>query len=215
MLSGSPSEDIAMRLLSAPSSPFGRKVKMTARIKGVIDQIKIESVDTGSPTGAEELRRDNPLAKIPVLILDDGTQLFDSHVICEYLDSLKPMPKLFPTAGAERFNTLTLGALGDGIMEAALTVVYEKRYRPEEKWVQTWVDRQQAKIDAGISHLEANPPLWGVSPDYGHITIASALGYLDLRQGGKWRAKAPKLVKWLEQFAKTVPAFEATKPPVS
>jgi glutathione S-transferase len=204
-----------MRLLSAPSSPFGRKVKMTARIKGVIDQIKIESVDTGSPTGAEYLRRDNPLAKIPVLILDDGTQLFDSHVICEYLDSLKPTPKLFPVAGAERFNTLTLGALGDGIMEAALTVVYEKRFRPEEKWVQTWIDRQQAKIDAGIAHLEANPPLWGLMPDYGHITIASALGYLDLRQAGAWRANAPKLVKWLDQFDKAVPAFALTKPPVS
>jgi glutathione S-transferase len=204
-----------MRLLSAPSSPFGRKVKMTARVKGVFDQIKIEAVDTASPVGSEELRRDNPLAKIPVLILDDGTQLFDSHVICEYLDSLKPTPKLFPGSGAERFNTLTLGALGDGIMEAALTVVYEKRYRPEDKWVQTWVDRQQAKIDAGIAHLEANPPLWGTTPDYGHITIASALGYLDLRQGGNWRAKSPKLVKWLEQFDKAVPAFAATKPPVA
>lgn len=204
-----------MRLLSASSSPFGRKVKMTARVKGVIDQITIEAVDTGSSAGAEELRRDNPLAKIPVLILDDGTQLFDSHVICEYLDSLKPTPKLFPTAGAERFNTLTLGALGDGIMEAALTVVYEKRYRPEEKWVQTWIDRQQAKIDAGIAHLEANPPLWGLMPDYGHITIASALGYLDLRQAGAWRATAPKLVKWLDQFDKAVPAFALTRPPVS
>ena len=204
-----------MRLLSAPSSPFGRKVKMTAHIKGVIDQIKIEAVDTGSPVGAEDLRRDNPLAKIPVLILDNGAQLFDSHVICEYLDSLKSSPKLFQTAGAERFNTLTLGALGDGIMEAALTVVYEKRYRPEDKWVQTWIDRQQAKVDGGVAHLEANPPLWGATPDYGHITIASALGYLDLRQAGAWRTKAPKLVKWLDQFEQAVPAFALTKPPVS
>jgi glutathione S-transferase len=204
-----------MRLLSGPASPFGRKVRMTAHIKGVIDQITVEAIDTGSVAGSEDLRRENPLAKIPVLILDNGTQLFDSHVICEYIDSLKPTPKLFPTAGAERFNTLTLGALGDGIMEAALTVVYEKRYRPEDKWVQTWVDRQQGKIDAGIAHLEANPPLWGATPDYGHITIASALGYLDLRQAGHWRAKSPKLVAWLDQFDKAVPAFSATKPPVS
>jgi glutathione S-transferase len=204
-----------MRLLSSPASPFARKVRMTAHIKGVIGQIKVETADTVSPTGAEALRRDNPLVKLPVLILSDGTQLFDSHVICEYLDSLKPSPKLFPAAGAERFNTLTLGALGDGIMEAALTVVYEKRFRPEEKWVQAWVDRQQAKIDGGIAHLEANPPLWGITPDYGHITIASALGYLDLRQGGTWRANAPKLVKWLDQFDKAVPAFAETKPPVA
>jgi glutathione S-transferase len=204
-----------MRLLSAPASPFARKVKMAAMMKGVINQIKVEQVDSSTAAGSEELRRENPLAKLPVLILDNGTQLFDSHVICEYLDSLKPAPKLFPTAGAERFNTLTLGALGDGIMEAALTLVYEKRFRPEDKWVQTWIDRQQAKIDGGIAHLEANPPLWGAMPDYGHITIASALGYLDLRHAGKWRSHAPKLVKWLDQFDKAVPAFAETKPPAA
>ena len=135
-----------MKLLSSPASPFGRKVKVVARMKGVLDQIEIEKADTNVAEN-KVLKKENPLAKIPVLILADGTQLFDSHVICEYLDSLTPSPRLFPAAGAERFNTLTLGALGDGILEAALLLVYEKRFRPEDKWVRSWMDRQQSKID--------------------------------------------------------------------
>lgn len=200
-----------MKLLSSPLSPYGRKVKMTALMKGVMNRITVEKADTNNPDN-DALRSVNPLAKIPSLVLDDGTTLYDSHVICEYLDSLAPTPKLFPTAGAERFNALTLGALGDGILDAALLLVYEKRFRPEDKWVQGWVDRQQAKIDAALRHLEKNPPLWGKSPDYGHVTIAAALGYLDFRHEGKWRAKHPKLVKWLDQFAAAVPAFGETKP---
>ena len=200
-----------MKLLSSPASPFGRKVKVVARMKGVLDQIEIEKADTNVAEN-KVLKKENPLAKIPVLILADGTQLFDSHVICEYFDSLKPSPRLFPAASAERFNTLTLGALGDGILEAALLLVYEKRFRPEDKWVRSWMDRQQNKIDTALDHLEANPPQWGASPDYGHVTIACALGYLDFRHEGKWRASHPRLVKWLDQFAAAVPAYEETKP---
>ncbi len=200
-----------MKLLSSPLSPYGRKVKVAARMKGVLDQIKIEQTDTNSPDN-KALRKENPLSKIPVLILPNGTQLYDSHVICEYLDSLKPSPKLFPASGAERFNTLTLGALGDGVLDAALLLVYERRFRPEDKWVAAWIDRQQAKIDDALDHLETNPPLWGVGPDYGHLTIACALGYLDFRHEGKWRVKHPKLVRWLDQFVSAVPAFAETKP---
>jgi len=200
-----------MRLLSSPASPYGRKVKIVAHMKGVADRIKIEPADTGIMRN-ETLRRENPLSKIPVLVLDDGTQLFDSHVICEYLDSLTNATKLFPAGGAERFNTLTLGALGDGILDAALLLVYEKRYRPEDKWVQDWIDRQQMKIDSSIEHLEQNPPQWGDHPDYGHVTVACALGYLDFRHAGKWRSKNPRMVAWLDAFAKAVPAFAATTP---
>jgi len=200
-----------MRQLSSPASPYGRKVKIVAHMKGVAERIKIEPADTGILRN-ETLRRENPLSKIPVLVLDDGTQLFDSHVICEYLDSLTNATKLFPSGGAERFNTLTLGALGDGILDAALLLVYEKRYRPEDKWVQDWIDRQQMKIDSSIEHLEQNPPQWGEHPDYGHVTVACALGYLDFRHAGKWRAKNPRMVAWLDAFAKAVPAFGATTP---
>jgi glutathione S-transferase len=200
-----------MKLLSSPLSPYGRKVKITAKVKGVMDRIDVQTADTNVPNNPV-LTKENPLAKIPVLILDDGTQLFDSHVICEYLDSLRPIPRLFPDAGAERFNTLTLGALGDGMLDAALLLVYEKRFRPEDKWVQSWMDRQQAKIDGALDHLEKNPPDWGAHPDYGHITIACALGYLDFRHEGKWRATHRGLVAWLDKFAAAVPAYAETNP---
>jgi glutathione S-transferase len=138
--------------------------------------------------------------------------VYDSHVICEYLDSLRPEPKLFPAGGRERLKALTLGALSDGIAEAGILIVYEKRFRPEDKYVQSWIDRQQAKIDAGLDHLERDPPAWTGHPNYGHIALAAALGHLDLRHAGKWRERRPKLVAWLVEFAAAVPAFNTTRP---
>ncbi len=200
-----------MRLISHPFSPYGRKVKITAQMKGVYDDLKIEQTDTSLPIN-ETLRAENPLSKIPVLILDNGQQIYDSPVICEFLDSLKQAPALFPKAGTERWKTLTMGALGDGIIDAAITQVYERRFRPEAKVEQAWLDRQQVKIDGALAVLEANPPAWTTGPDYGHLTVAVSLGYLDFRHEGKWRAKHPKMVAWLDKFAATVPSFEKTKP---
>ena len=200
-----------MKLLSAQASPYGRKVKIVASLKGVLDQISVERIDT-SILRNEALFPENPLSKIPVLILDDGMQVYDSPVICEYLDSLSPEPRLFPAAGRPRLDTMVRGALADGILDAALLLVYEGRYRPAEMRVQSWVDRQQLKIDLALDQLENAPPTWQGTPDYGNITIACALGYLDFRHGGVWREKHPKLVDWLAHFAAEVPAFGQTKP---
>lgn len=200
-----------MLLLSAPASPFGRKVKITARIKGLIDRISIETVDT-SRTDNHALRAKNPLQKIPVLILDDGAELYDSRVICEYLDSLAPSPMLFPPSGRERFDVLKRGAMADGIMEAALLLVYEKRFRTEAQRSPVWSDRQQAKIDAALDLLEAQTPQLSVTPDYADVALASALGYLDFRHEGRWRQNRPALVRWLENFAARVAAFDETRP---
>ncbi|MCB1547501.1 MAG: glutathione S-transferase [Hyphomicrobiaceae bacterium] len=196
-----------MQLLFSPSSPFVRKVLLVAAVKGLSDKLKERKTDTTS--NDPELARVNPLGKIPALALDDGTTIYDSQVICEYLDSLAPSPKLFPD-GAARWPALTLGALADGILEAALLMVYEGRYRPEGMRVQAWVDRQQSKIDRALAYLEAKGAPAGI--DYGTITLACALGYLDFRHGGKWRAGHPKLVAWLDAFAAKVPAFDASKP---
>jgi glutathione S-transferase len=201
-----------MKLLSNSLSPYGRKVKIAIAMKGLGDGIEVVHIDTNIPDNPL-IHRSNPLAKIPALVVDGNTAIFDSHVICEYLDSLTPTPVLFPKAGVERTRTLTLGALCDGILDAALLLVYEKRFRPEEKWHQPWTERQQSKIDRAVDHLEKAPPARGGSPDYGHITLACALGYLDFRHEGKWRAAHPKLVAWLDEFANAVPAFEATRPP--
>ncbi|MGH6814230.1 MAG: glutathione S-transferase family protein [Hyphomicrobiaceae bacterium] len=200
-----------MKLLSHPFSPYARKVRLTAAMKGLLERMSVETVDANIVDNPI-LKSANPLRKIPVLVLDDGSRLFDSAVICEYLDTLEPTPRLFPSGGAERFKTLTLGALGDGILDAAILLVYEKRFRPEDKWVTTWTDRQQLKIDTALAHLEKNPPVWESHPDYGHIALASALGYLDFRHEGKWRAAQLRLVAWLDRFAATVPAFAETKP---
>jgi glutathione S-transferase len=200
-----------MKLLSNALSPYGRKVKLTIALKGLGSQIEMVSVDTNPGTNVE-INSANPLGKIPALVLDDKTPIFDSNVICEYLDSLKPAPVLFPKSGPERWKTLVLGSLADGILDAALLLVYEKRFRPEDKWHAPWQQRQQAKIDRALDQLEKSPPAWSGSPDYGHLTLACALGYLDFRHEGKWRAGHPKLVAWLDQYAKAVPAFEDTKP---
>jgi glutathione S-transferase len=200
-----------MKLLSSLLSPYVRKVRISAEMKGLLSQIELVPIDTNIPNNAQ-LNRANPLAKVPALIVDD-TAIFDSHVICEYLDQVAPAPPvLFPKDGPQRIKTLTLGALGDGILDAALLLVYEMRFRPEEKWHQPWQARQQVKIDRALALIEEDPPGWGQSPDYGHITLACALGYLDFRHEGKWRAGHPKLIAWLDAFARAVPAFESTRP---
>lgn len=200
-----------MTLLSAPASPFGRRVKMTAILKGLIADIVIESVDTSQPENAA-LKSRNPLQKIPVLILEDGSELYDSRVICDYLDSLLPEPRLIPASGPERYRVLRLGALADGIMEAALLLVYEKRFRPEDLRSADWARRQQSKIETALDWLEASLPGWTAEPDYGDVSLAAALGYLDFRHEGRWRTGRPQLVAWLAAFERAVPAYAATAP---
>jgi glutathione S-transferase len=199
-----------MKLMSSPASPFGRKVKMTIAIKNLENKVEVLKVDAtnGDPT----LNAANPLGRIPCLVLDNGDGIHDSHVICEYLDTVGTGPVLVPRSGAERWRTLTLASLADGLMEQALLQVYEGRYRPENMRVEAWVNRLQTKIDRTVAFLEANPPTWKDHPDYGHVTLAAALGYMDFRHGGKWRANHPKMVAWLDQFAAIVPSFKATTP---
>jgi glutathione S-transferase len=197
-----------MKLLSSLLSPYVRKVRIAAAMKGLADQIDLVPIDTNIPNNPE-INRANPLAKVPALLVN-GSAIYDSHVICEYLDGLAPAPRLFPVDAEARIKTLTLAALADGILDAALLLVYEQRYRPQEKWHQPWQQRQQDKIDRALDFIEQSPP--AAPLDYGHITLACALGYLDFRLQGQWRAGHPKLIAWLDAFAGAVPAFEATRP---
>lgn len=199
-----------MKLLAAGASPYVRKVRLTAKLKGLDSQIELIAPDHAS---IDALRAQNPLGKIPILLTEKDGAIYDSHVICEYLDAQVALPVLFPGDGQARWQMLTRAAMADGMLDAALLLVYEGRYRSEEMRVQSWVDMQQAKIDAALSQLEAAPPEWTANPDYSHITIASALGYLDFRHGGKWRANHPNMVGWLDKFAAAVPAFAETAPP--
>ncbi|MEO1693607.1 MAG: glutathione S-transferase family protein [Pseudomonadota bacterium] len=200
-----------MKLITAGPSPYGRKAKMAIQMKGLQDHVEVVAADT-LPVENPELQKSNPLAKIPVLVTDAGQSIFDSKVICEYLDAQVVSPVLFPGDGPLKWEVLTLGALADGILDAGLLLVYEKRFRPEEHWVADWQKRQQLKIDGALAHLEQQVPAEGVTPHYGDLTLACALGYLDFRFDGAWRSDHPKLVAWLDRFANRVPAFEATRP---
>lgn len=197
-----------MILRSSPASPFGRKVKIAMALLGMKDKVRIEIADTTDPN--DTLRKQNPLGKIPALITDSGRVIYDSHVICEYFDFLAGGGKIIP-AGDKRFDVLTLHALADGIAEAALLKVYEGRYRDPGAHSAKWVDNQDGKITRGLAALESNPPAIGALPNLGVIGVACALGYLDLRFNGAWRVGHPKLVAWLDQFAKQFPVFEETR----
>jgi glutathione S-transferase len=198
-----------MILRSSPPSPFGRKIKLAIGILGFDNEVSIEKAD---PTDANDsLRKQNPLGKIPALIIEDGTVLYDSPVILEYLDHRAGEDKIIPSEPHARFAALTLQALCDGILDAGILLVYEGRWRPPEMAVAKWLDHQRGKVQRGLDVLEAAPPPLDAIPNVGQITLACALGYQDLRFEGKWRAQYPKLVKWLDDFAARVPAFEATR----
>ena len=194
---------------SSPPSPFGRKVKIAAALCGQTDKITIEPAETGNPD--DSLRGQNPLGKIPTLITDDGTSVYDSRVIAEWLDSEAGGGVIIPS-GEARFAALTLQALADGMMDASILIVYERRFRPEEKHHRPWTDYQGEKVARALTVLEAAPPEIGDRPHIGHVALACALSYRDFRFDGDWRAGHPGLVAWLDEFAAKVPAFAATMP---
>jgi glutathione S-transferase len=198
-----------MILRSGPASPFGRKVRIAASLLGLEDEISIERADTMDP--ADPVRRQNPLGKIPILILDDGTRLFDSRVILEYLDHRAGGGRIVPNEPTARFAALTLQALCDGLMDASLLQVYEGRWRNADRHEPKWLEHLAGKVSRALAALDANPPALDGTPHVGQIALACALGYQDLRFAGRWRADHARLVAWLDAFAARVPAFAATR----
>jgi glutathione S-transferase len=188
-----------VELLGANASPFVRKARVLIAEAGIDDVTYVEV--SASPMGGEErINLANPLGKIPALMRDDGPTIFDSNVICRFLDH-HAGAGFYPTA--RLWEVLTLEALSDGIMEAALAVIYEKRFRPEELWWPEWHAAQWTKVERALdvvestwlSHLEG--PL-----TMGQVALACALGYLDLRFGDRaWRDGRPGLAAWFETFS--------------
>ncbi len=198
-----------MILRSTPPSPFGRKIRLAASVLGLSGDIKVEPADTND--AADPLRRQNPIGKIPTLVLEDGATLFDSRVILEYLDHRAGGGKIIPNEPKARFAALRLQALADGMTDAQILLIYEGRFRPPEHHVKKWTDYQADKIKRGLEALEADPPTLDAIPNVGQIALACFLGHRDLRFSGDWRAAHPKLVAWLDRFAAKVPAFAETK----
>lgn len=201
-----------LTLYSSPTSPYVRKVLIVARETGTISQI-----DTvfggGSPVEPNAATRAvNPLGKIPCLARPDGPAIFDSPVICQYLDSLHHGHKLYP-AGAARWSALTLEALADGILDALVLCLYETRLRPEPIRFAPWVDAQRLKVTQALDALEAqwiahlNGPL-----DIGGVAVGATLGYIDFRFPDiAWRNGRPALSAWHAAFAER-DSYKATVP---
>ncbi|ATQ66807.1 MULTISPECIES: glutathione S-transferase family protein [Methylosinus] len=188
------------------ASPYARKARIVAELCGLGPSLTLEGADTSNPE--DSLRAQNPLGKVPTLILETGETIYDSRVICDYFDLLVGGGKVVPLDPAARIAALTLQSLGDGINDAALLIRYEVT-RPENLRDPKWIALQQGKIDRALAELNARSPAFPVT--VGHVALACALGYLDYRFGGEWRAAHPALVAWLDEFSRAVPAFEATR----
>lgn len=198
-----------MQLRSSATSPFGRKVKIAAHHLGLFDGMTIVPADTADPQ--DTLRQQNPLGKIPILLLEDGARLYDSRVILEYLDMLAGGGRIIPT-GPTRYDALTRQALADGIMEAALLRVYEGRFREPAHHNAPWLEIQTGKVERGLDEFEKRAGAFDPALDVGSIALACALGYLDLRFPGSWRQTSPRLASWLSAFEAQVPSFGLTRP---
>jgi glutathione S-transferase len=199
-----------MILRFSPSSPFVRKVRIAIALLGFDKDVTIERADTTDPN--DSLRKTNPLGKIPVLVIEDGSAVYDSRVILDYLDDRAGGGKIVPRDSAARLAALRLQALADGILDASILAVYEGRYRKAEMHEPKWLELQAGKVSRGLGFVEAVPPPIDPMPNVGQIALACALGYRDFRFGGSWRSEHPRLVAWLDNFAARVPAFAATKP---
>lgn len=199
-----------MKLFHSPTSPYVRKVLVLIAEAGIEGVEMIAAAGTPIAPDATVIER-NPLGKIPALCREDGPTLYDSRVICQYLDST--IGGRFYPGNGRRWDTLVVESTADGILDAALLMVYESRIRPEDKRYAPWVEGQWAKIDRALDVLETrwidhlNGPL-----DMGQIAVGCALGYVDFRLGSRdWRKSRPKLAAWEANFAKR-PAMLATVP---
>ena len=207
-----PSDPEQFVLRSTLTSPFGRKARIAAEVLGLSSRITLVPAD---PLDANDtLRAQNPLGKMPCLLMADGSAIYDSGVIIEFLQTVAGGEQLLPARGLARIKALTLARLADGITEAAILVVYETRFRDPGMHSDRWLTHQRGKIMRALAAFEAAPPD-PAKTDIVAIGLACALGYLDWRKPVEWRPTYPKLVAWFAEFAKHEPAFEQTRAPAS
>ncbi len=200
-----------MKLYWGPMSPFVRKVMVVAHETGLADRIEKIRAVVAMTTPNPALMRDNPLSKIPTLITDDGLALFDSIVICEYLDSLHAGSKLFPVDGARRWQALRWHALGNGMLDAEI-LWRNERLRPEVHQSKEILGAFDLKIRTALDLLDREADAIISAPfTIGHVGIGCALGYLDLRFSElDWRRKRKNITSWFEVFSER-PSMLLTK----
>jgi glutathione S-transferase len=197
-----------MKLAYSPNSPYVRKCWALAIKRGIDSRIELWTVPTTDPA----LAAVNPLSKVPTFITDEGQVLYDSPVICEYLDSVGDAPRTIPASGAARWKALTQAALADGILDAT-----QPRRReialPQDEGRKTYIALQQGKVARALDVLEAEAGSLGQLDTLGEIAIGCALGYLDFRYPNEpWRPGHPKLEAWYAAVS-ALPAMARTGPP--
>lgn len=200
-----------MKLIYAHASPYARKVRVLIAEKMLhgIEQIATNPFDL-PPT----LLQANPLSKVPALVLADGPALYDSPVICEYLDGLRSPYEFIPSTGPARWTVLRRHALCDGILDAAFSIACEINRRPENERSQSWIDRWCAAIERSLVVLDGEIDDFGQNLTLAHIAAGCTLSYLDLRVAHliDWRRGYPRLARWHAAFAAR-PSMQTTAPP--
>lgn len=201
-----------MQLIGSLASPYVRKVRVTLAEKGVQCPFVLEDVWAADTT----IQKANPLGKVPCLLLDDGSALYDSRVICEYLDGLKSATPLIPAAGPERIGVRRWEALGDGVMDAIVLVRLEELQRQPQERSEKWVLRQMAKVETGLAvmakDLGKNPWCVGGGISLADITLGAALGYILFRYPSiDWQGRHPNLKAHYDKLMQR-PSFSTTLP---
>lgn len=195
-------------LRSTLTSPFGRKVRMAADVLGLASRVTLLSADVSDE--GDSLRQQNPLGKMPCLVREDGSAIFDSRVIVEFLQEVAGRDSLLPLHGPQRIPVLTRVALADGIIDAGALVAYETRWHSPEHVSEPWLAYQRGKIMRALAVFEAIPP----DPeriDAVAVGVACALEFLDRRKPVEWRSGCPQLAAWLDAFARREPFYARIK----
>lgn len=202
-----------MLLRTSLTSPFGRKVRMTAIVLGIEEQIKV--VEANTLDAKDSLRQQNPLGKMPCLVLPSGDTLYDSKTIVEYLCAYANNSDLFPSQPLDLAVERSRITLADGIVDAALMMVYEGRFREPSQKSEFWLSHQCGKVIRGLLAISEQLPPIAPRLAASSLSLASALGYLDWRQPVEWRSVHPELVAWLDDFNQHYPLLAATLPETS
>lgn len=200
-----------MKLIGSITSPYVRKARIVLAEKKMEAEFVLE--DVWSPK--TEIEKSSPLGKVPVLVLDDGFCVYDSRVIVEYLDARAPIHRLIPEGGRERTEVKIWEALADGLMDAAVLMLLERK-RPDGERSQAWIERQARKVEQALaamsSGLDDQPWCHGKAFSLADIAVGSALGYLDFRfPENKWQTAFPNLAALYQKLAQR-PSFIQTEP---